>query len=214
MTHDLARLIERNLHARSATTLRPRRQSRFEPAAIDAIPSESGGESTRTGDLQNRSHAAAAGRDADSQGEPPRKDPSMSESPLAPTARSVAFRDATQEVDARRASTTGRGVVAAAVTASSTPLHGSNPAAERPSRTMPAVKRAMALTPARQPSSFQDARDERSSSQPPVIEVTIGRVEVRAIMPAAAASAQPPRSSRPSRIPLEEYLRERPRSRR
>jgi len=44
---------------------------------------------------------------------------------------------------------------------------------------------------------------------PPVIEVTIGRVDVRAILP--PVPAPPARAVRSTTIPLEDYLRERPR---
>jgi hypothetical protein len=52
------------------------------------------------------------------------------------------------------------------------------------------------------------AAPSHQPSAPPAIHITIGRVEVRAVAPAAAAVAAPRAAGRP-RLSLEDYLKER-----
>jgi len=69
-------------------------------------------------------------------------------------------------------------------------------------------RRTLSAHVARLPASAE--RDGRHGNMPPpVIEVTIGRVDVRAILP--PVPAPPARAVRSTTIPLEDYLRERPR---
>jgi hypothetical protein len=232
MKRDLGRLIERNLRAADAGALRPRRQSRFEPTAMDTLPLE-GEESTRPTSVAGPLNRAAADREVDGRPEPrPMRTLSMRE-PLrrslradesfpGPPSRAFPHREAGEEVEGgreprREDSALARGeplhpnagilptlAVVARVMPSREP-DGPEGAGARPSSVTRARQRGMLSAPGgRLPASHDD--DGRGA---PVIEVTIGRVDVRAVLP--PASPPPPRPARSSSIPLEEYLRQRSR---
>ena len=86
MNRDLAGLIERNLLAASQGALRPRRPSRFEPAAMDGQP-PAAVESAHT--IASASPIHATGRDADGRRDPLRADIPIVEESSRPSGRAL-----------------------------------------------------------------------------------------------------------------------------
>jgi hypothetical protein len=210
MNRDLAGLIERNLLGASDGALRPRRPSRFEPAAIDGQP-PAALESAYT--IASGSPIHSTGRDADGHRGPPRADVPIVEGASRRSGRALTNRpDATSTIANERAEE-GADVrpphtVVATVMRSreSEPPFGEEAAPLGGTRATD--RRTLSAHAARPPASAEG--DGRHENLPrPVIEVTIGRVDVRAILP--PVPAPPARPVRSTTIPLEEYLRERPR---
>ena len=223
MNRDLAGLIERNLLGASHGALRPRRPSRFEPAAIDGQP-QAVLESTPT--IASASPIHSSGRDADGHRGPSRaevpihssgrdadgyRDPPRAEVPIVEGASRRSGRALTNE-RAEEGAEVGppRTVVATVVQVrEQEPPFGEEAAQLRGTRATD--RRTLSAHAARPPASAEgDGR--HGNLPPPVLEVTIGRVDVRAILP--PVPAPPARPVRSTTIPLEEYLRERPRGRR
>lgn len=78
-----------------------------------------------------------------------------------------------------------------------------------PARSVSHISRSRPALSPPIPTAHAVRRPDRESSSRPTIEVTIGRLEVRAVQSAPAPSKPPPKSPR---ISLEEYLRPRNRS--
>lgn len=200
MNRDLARLIERNLLGASYGTLRPRRPSRFEPAAIDEQP-PAALESAHT--IASASPIHSTGRDADGHRDPPRADVPIVEGASRRSGRALTNERAEEGAEVGPPYT----VVATVVRSrEQEPPFGEEAAPLRGTRATD--RRTLSAHAARPPASAE-GDGEPGNLPPPVIEVTIGRVDVRAILP--PVSAPPARPVRSTTIPLEEYLRERPR---
>ena len=199
MNRDLAGLIERNLLGASHGALRPRRPSRFEPAAIDGPP-PAALESAHT--IASTSPIHFTGRDADGHRDPPRADVPIAEGASRRSGRALTNERAEEVAEAGPPHT----VVATVMQSrEQEPRFGEEAAQLRETR---AIDRRTLSAHAGPPASAE--RDGRHGNMPPpVIEVTIGRVDVRAILP--PVPAPPARPVRSTTIPLEEYLRERPR---
>jgi hypothetical protein len=203
MNRALAGLIERNLIGASHGALRPRRPSRFEPAAIDGQP-PAALESTHT--IASASPIHLTGRDADGHRDPPRADV-----PIVEEASRRSGRALTNEKAEEGAEVVPPHAVAATVVQvrEQEPPFGEEAAQVRGTR---ATDRRTLSTHADRPPASAEGDGRHGNLPPPVIEVTIGRVDVRAILP--PVPAPPARPVRSTTIPLEEYLRERPRGRR
>jgi len=200
MNRDLAGLIERNLLGASHGALRPRRPSRFEPAAIDGPP-PAALESAHT--IASTSPIHFTGRDADGHRDPPRADVPIAEGASRRSGRALTNERAEEVAEAGPPHTLVATVVQSR---EQEPPFGEEAARLRGTRAID--RRALSAHAARPPASAE--RDGRHGNMPPpVIEVTIGRVDVRAILP--PVPAPPGRPVRSTTIPLEEYLRERPR---
>ena len=197
MNRDLAGLIERNLLDATHGALRPRRPSRFEPAAIDGQP-PAALESVHT--IASASPIHSTGRDADGHRDPPRADVPIVEGASRRSGRALR---AEEGAEVRLPHT----VVATVVRSREPePPFGVEAAQLRGTR---ATDRMTLSAHAAQPPASAEGDGRHGNLPPPVIEVTIGRVDVRAIPPPAPAA--PARPVRSTTIPLEEYLRERPR---
>jgi hypothetical protein len=85
--------------------------------------------------------------------------------------------------------------------------------APRPVVPMPAETAPALATPAGEGFAARPALvtlvDLPGTSQPPVIRVTIGRIEVRAVMAPAAPAPLPSRKTPTGTLSLEEYLKQR-----
>jgi len=199
MNRDLAGLIERNLLGASHGALRPRRPSRFEPAAIDGPP-PAALESAHT--IASGSPIHSTGRDADGHRDPPRADVPILEGASRRSGRALTSERAEEGAEVKPPHT----VVATVVQSrDQEPPFGEEAAQLHGTRATD--RRTSSAHAARPPASAE--RDGRQNMPPPVIEVTIGRVDVRAIL--QPVPAPPVRHVRSTTIPLEEYLRERPR---
>ena len=210
MNRDLAGLIERNLLGASHGALRPRRPSRFEPAVIDGLP-PAALESVHT--IASASPIHSTGRDADGHREPPRADVPIVERVSRRSGRAltngpdvtstIANERAEEEAEVRPPHT----VVATVVRSREPePPLGEEAAQLRGTR---ATDRMTLSAHTAQPPASAEGDGRHGNLPPPVIEVTIGRVDVRAILP--PVPLPPARPVRSTTIPLEEYLRERPR---
>jgi hypothetical protein len=200
MNRDLAGLIERNLFGASHGALRPRRPSRFEPAAIDGPP-PAALESANT--IASASPIHSTGRDADGHRDPPRADVPILEGASRRSGRALTNERAEEGAEVRPPHT----VVATVVQSrDQEPPFGEEAAQLHGTR---ATARRTSSAHATRPPASAEGDGRHGDMPPPVIEVTIGRVDVRAILP--PVPAPPARAVRSTTIPLEEYLRERPR---
>jgi hypothetical protein len=214
MNRDLAALIGRNLLGASHGALRPWRPSRFEPAAIDGQPAAIDGQPAAIDGqppaavesahrIASASPIHSTGRDADGHRDPPRAEVSIVERASRRSGRAL-----TNERTEERAEVGPPHTIVATVVQlrEQEPPFGEEATQLRGTRATD--RRTLSAHAARPPASAED--DGRHGNlPPPVIEVTIGRVDVRAILP--PVPAPPARPVRSTTIPLEEYLRERPR---
>jgi len=89
------------------------------------------------------------------------------------------------------------------------PVSATPRAQERASGSEPrtqAGESPLALPPVSPPAPERLFAGPSAADEPPVVRVTIGRVDVRAVLP--AAPPERPRPKRPPRLSLDEYLRE------
>jgi len=225
MNRDLAGLIERNLLAASHGALRPRRPSRFEPAAIDGQP-PAALESAHT--IASASPIHSTGRDADGYRDPPRADVPIVEGASRRSGRALTNGPDVTSTIANERAEEGAEVrpphtVVATIVRSREPEPPFGEEASPLRGTRATDRRTLSAHAARPPASAEgggrhgnlppptsaEGDGRHGNLPPPVIEVTIGRVDVRAILP--PVPAPPARPVRSTTIPLEEYLRERPR---
>jgi hypothetical protein len=79
-----------------------------------------------------------------------------------------------------------------------------DPDFDAPPRTAP-MERPVARVEPRAPAWTTRASGRRATPSPPTIQVTIGRVEVRAVQPPSPAPAPPP-AAEPPALTLDDYL--------
>jgi hypothetical protein len=171
------------------------------PAAIPSLETQTPRRERRSSELPARSDSERHGKSGES-------NPSARE-PSQPVSRSLPLSNVSPE---NRTTTDPQPVIAVPAGAGVTASNSPEPA-RKAAKALPGPQRVVVqpqvTAPRRSPPAFPPLSRQQGRNEPPAIHVTIGRVEVRAVMPPPT----PPRPAAPPpaapKLSLEEYLKQR-----